>query len=300
MTRTDQRLKSGNPLTFILSHWRSLSRLAKLVIIPGLTLIWINQAQAGLLINGGFEAATNATTLSYISLNPGSTNIPGWTTANAELTWDGPLVGISPPLTAAQGSDFLDLTGLHDAPPYGAVFQTITTSVGQQYQVSFDLGSDKYYDSQYTGTFSAPVVSVSLNGVVAFSAANNFPTLTNYWQNYSFNFTATAASTTLKFTGITASRVAYIGLDNVSVTGPPAVVIVLSAPAVMNGHAQIPFTLPNTNGGMLTYELLQTPQLNGQWLTNHGAVLATNIPGYSYTFTVPTAGTDEFYRVQSP
>ncbi len=87
------------------------------------------RAHAALLVNGSFEAATNAATLSFESLSPGSTNIPGWTTTNAELTWDGPDVGISPSLTAAQGSDFLDLTGVHDSPPYGAVFQTIATTL---------------------------------------------------------------------------------------------------------------------------------------------------------------------------
>ncbi len=259
----------------------------------------IQPVHADLLVNGGFEAVTNGAALGYISLSPGSTKIPGWTTTNAEITWDGPELGISPALTAAQGSDFLDLTGVHDASPYGGVFQTMTTTIGQEYQVSFEVGSDKYYDSVYTGTFVAPEVAVSLNGVVAFSATNNFPNLTNYWQTWSFYFTADTASSTLMLTATTSSRVAYIGLDNVMVTpGSPAPVIVLSTPMVARDQAQIPFTLSGVAAS--TFELLQSPQISGPWVTNSSAVLVTNVPGAVYTFSVPTAGADEFYRVQTP
>jgi hypothetical protein len=272
---------------------------SRLVLALALVLR-IHQMHAGLIVNGSFEEATNGATLGYDSLSPGSTNIPGWTTTNAELTWDGPALGVSPPLSAAQGNDFLDLTGLHDTPPYGAVFQTITTVVGLQYQVSFEVGSDKYYDSYYTsGTFVAPSVAVSLNGSVAFTAVNDFPTATNYWQTWVFSFTASATKTILMFTGTTASRVAYIGLDNVVVTGGP-LVIVLSSPSLALGQARIPFTLPNSNGTAYTYELLQSAKVNGPWATNHSAVLMTNVPNFSYAFTVPAIGADEFYRVQSP
>ena len=271
---------------------------SKLLLALALTLR-LHQVHASLLLNGSFEAATNATTLAYLSLSPGSTNIPGWTTTNAELTLDGPLLGISPVLTAAQGSDFLDLTGTHDAPPYGAVFQTITTTIGQQYQVSFELGSDQYWDSYFTGTFAAPVVTVSVNGAVAFSATNNFPNLSSYWQTWSFYFAANGTSTTLRFTGANSDRGAYIGLDNVIVTsGSSPLVIAMSEPTVATGQAQLPFTL--TSGVASMFELLQSAQVNGPWVTNRSAMLITNVPGVSYTFTVPTAGADEFYRVQSP
>jgi hypothetical protein len=268
----------------------------KLLLALALAL-QIHLIHAGILVNGSFEAATNAATLDYISLSPGATNIPGWTTTNAELTWDGGANGLTPVLTAAQGYDFLDLTGLHDASPYGAVFQTMTTTIGQQYQVSFELGSDKYYDSYYSGTFTAPAVEVSLNGTVVFSAVNDFPTLYNYWQTWSFGFTASATNTTLMFTGANTTRIAYIGLDNVMVTYGP-LTIVLSTPTVAGGQAQIPFTL--TSGTASTFELLQSTQVNGPWVTNSSAVLTTNVPGVTYTFTAPTAGADEFYRVQSP
>lgn len=269
----------------------------KPLLLLSLALGLIQNGQAALIVNGSFEAATNAATLSAISLSSGSTNIPGWTTTNAELTWDGPNFGI--PLTAAQGSDFLDLTGVHDASPYGAVFQTISTTVGLFYDVSFEVGSDKYYDSYYTSTFTVPAVTVSLNGVAVFSANNNFPNATNYWQTWSFSFMALNTNTTLTFTGVAGGRVGYIGLDNVIVTlGGPPLVIALDQAAVAYGQAHIPFTV--TSGTASSFELLQSAQLVGPWTTNASATLTTNSPGRDYTFVAPTSGAVEFYRVQSP
>ena len=148
----------------------------RLKILLAVVLVGISRSSfAASFVNGSFEAATNPASLSYISLPSGSSFIPGWTTTNAEVTLDGPSLDITPPLTAAQGSDFLDLSGEHDASPFGAVFQRVATTPGQPYEVSFELGSDKYYDSYYTGTFTAPMVAVSLNGVLVFSATNNYP-----------------------------------------------------------------------------------------------------------------------------
>jgi uncharacterized protein DUF642 len=252
----------------------------------------IHHVHAGLLANGSFEAATNAATLDYISLSPGSTNIPGWTTTNAELTWDGPLLGtsISPTLTAAQGSDFLDLTGVHDAPPYGAVFQTMTTTIGQQYQVSFELGSDTYWDSYYGGgTFTAPVVAVSLNGVVAFSATNNFPTFNNYWQTWSFYFTAGATNTTLMFTGANTGPVAYIGLDNVMVTGigPPLVILLSAANSVV-------VSWPDTG----SYTLQTNNNLAISTWGNYSGTVTNSNGTNSITITPPTGNL--FFRLADP
>jgi Protein of unknown function (DUF642) len=250
----------------------------------------LTDARAGLVVNGSFEA-TNGTTLSYISLSSGSTNIPGWTTTNAELTWDGPEIGLTPPLTAAQGSDFLDLTGTHDASPYGAVFQNLATTIGQPYQVSFELGSDKYYDSYYSGgvTFTAPEVTVSLNGVNVFFATNNFPTLSNYWQTCSFEFTASASTTALTFTGASPARVAYIGLDNVTVTAVgPTLAIALTAPdsVLVSWLNTAGYTL-QTNNNLST----------SNWVGYSGSI--TNVAGTNRVAISPAKG-DLFFRLSNP
>jgi hypothetical protein len=251
----------------------------------------LSDARAGLVVNGSFEEATNAATLAYISLSPGATNIPGWTTTNAELTWDGPEIGLTPPLTAAQGGDFLDLTGTHDASPYGAVFQTLATTIGQPYQVSFELGSDKYYDSYYSGgvLFTAPAVTVSLNDVAAFSATNNFPTLSNYWHTWSFEFTASASNTKLMFTGVSTVRLAYIGLDNVTVTAVgPTLMIALTAPdsVLVSWLNTAGYTLQTNNSLSTT-----------NWGGYTGAI--TNITGTNRVTISPAKG-DLFFRLSNP
>jgi hypothetical protein len=251
----------------------------------------VHLVHANLLMNGSFEAATNGATLDYISLSPGSTNIPGWTTTNAEITLDGPMLvkSLNPVLSAADENDFLDLSGVHDAVPYGGVFQTVTTAIGQQYQVSFEIGSDKYWDSYYTGTFAPPVVTVSLNGVVAFSATNNFPNLSNYWQTWSFSFTASATNTTLTFTGANSSRVAYLGLDNVTLTsgGPPLEV-------ALSGTNRVVVLWPSTGG----YTLQTNNNLNASnWIGYSGTV--TNVDGTnSVSIASPTGSL--FFRLYHP
>jgi hypothetical protein len=92
--------------------------------------------------------------------------------------------------------------------------------------------------------------------------------------------------------GVITSMVATL-----TVTTPPPV-IQLGAPVVAGGCVQLFFTL--TGGSASTFELLQAAQVTGPWVTNTTAVLKTNAPGTSYTFAAPTAGMDEFYRVQSP
>jgi len=256
------------------------------------------EAQAQLVVNGSFEAATNSATLGYISLSPGSTYIPGWTTTNAELTVDGPLLGINPPLTAAEGSDFLDLTGSHDFAPYGGVFQTIATTQGQQYQISFEVGSDDYYDSFYTPTFEAPLVTLSLNGVAVFTATNNFPGQANYWQVWSFAFTASATNTTIMFTGENAARVAYIGLDNVIVTATNAPHSSLSTPTLsIQPTNQNLFTLSwvaTTNG----FTLEQNTNLaTSNWTVVTNSVISTN--SLSWIIFSPSVPVD-FFRLVSP
>ncbi len=76
----------------------------------------------------------------------GSTVIPGWTTVSEELAW------IKTPnnyagATATDGVYHLDLTGYHDAQPFGGVRQTLATVAGQKYVLSFDLGVNTTYGS---------------------------------------------------------------------------------------------------------------------------------------------------------
>jgi streptogramin lyase len=249
-----------------------------------------------LLVNGSFELGSFVNQEGAnvaMQLYPGATNILGWTvtgTAGYGLGWLGPNDNLG--LSAADGNYFLDLTGYHDSVPYNGVSQTVATTIGQRYSVSFEIGYSAAYDS------FPPAVSVAVTGQPTIT--NTFVVSgANVWETFGFSFTASAANTVLTFTGATPQNVAYIGLDHVVMwasTGPP--VIVLSAPKVAGGEVTLPFTLES--GSAATFELLQTTNLARPWVTNGSASLTITTPNVSYFFTVPTNGVAEFYRVQTP
>jgi hypothetical protein len=166
-----------------------------------------------LIVNGSFELGNFVPDANdTMSLAVGATDMTGWTVENAALAWIGP----SNPflLTASDGSYFLDLTGYHDDAPYGGVVgQAVSTTIGAQYQVSLDIGTDPAYDTAPVGV-----------QVTAGSASQTFtstPLNPNQWQTFTFDFTATSASTSISFLGEADTNQKYIGLDNVSVVEIP-------------------------------------------------------------------------------
>jgi hypothetical protein len=171
-------------------------------------------AYGNLLNNGSFEIG------SFVPSEPGSmllsvgaTDITGWTVENGGLAWDGPTNPYG--LTASDGSYFLDLSGDHDNAPYGGVLQaqTISTTIGGQYRVSLDMGTDPTYDT-------APVSVL----VTAGSASETFTSTAlshNQWETFEFDFVAASANTTISFDGQAGTNQKYIGLDNVSVVPIP-------------------------------------------------------------------------------
>ncbi|MDB6020324.1 MAG: repeat containing protein [Pedosphaera sp.] len=94
--------------------------------------------------------------------------------------------------------------------------------------------------------------------------------------------------------------VIYVAEDvnSTVVKGVAVPVIVISQPVVAAGLLQIPFRVGNA--GLPSFKLLQTGLLGAPWTTNIAAVLATNIAGTSYKFTIPKPAANEFYRIQSP
>ena len=180
------------------------------IFILGIALFGVAlPLHANLLQNGSFEIG-NFVPPSHDSmlLWPSATDITGWTVINGGLAWDGALNPYG--LSASDGSFFLDLTGDHDNVPYGGVEQTIATTVGVQYQISLDLGTDPTYDS------SVPV-SIIVNAGSATTTFTSTPTVPNKWDFFSFDFTATSSITTISLIGDLSQPEEYIGLDNVTV-----------------------------------------------------------------------------------
>jgi WD40 repeat protein len=168
-----------------------------------------------LLVNGSFEFGnfTDSAGGNTMALLPGWARITGWVVTGQpglDLEWFGSAT--SEGLTAAEGHRFLDLTGFHDHAPYDGVSQTIPTTAGQEYRVSFAVGSSEHWDGDVH-----PGVEVEVTGIkpMLWTVAD---VGTNRWETFAFTFTAVATNTTLKFTGSATNNILYIGLDNVVVT----------------------------------------------------------------------------------
>jgi len=176
------------------------------------TTLFVAQAHANLLTNGSFELGTLVNDGNHAqTFNPGPTNITGWAAVGRQVTW----IDAGNPffLTAQDGNRFLDLTAYITGAPFGGVTQSIATSPGQEYELSFYLGS-------YTQRWGGPPVSILATAGGAsqpFTVATTSTTST--WTPFSMLFTATSANTAITLTG--AAGVQYIGLDNVAVDAVP-------------------------------------------------------------------------------
>ena len=167
-----------------------------------------------LLLNGSFEFGNFKDTSGErsMSLLPGSPRITGWVVTGAsglDLEWVGATKRQG--LSGAEGNRFIDLSGFHDSAPYDGISQTIPTSVGRQYKLSFAVGSDVRWDGAVR-----PGVIVEITGVPPKSYTVS-DIGSNRWENFEFTFAASATNTTLTFSGATTNSIQYIGLDNVSV-----------------------------------------------------------------------------------
>jgi Protein of unknown function (DUF642) len=198
-----------------------VSNTTKLLAIglAAVTVLAGRQVSASVVVNGSFEDIRN-----FVPSGPGlnqdtmplpvgdGTDMPGWTVVgNSPIAWIGPTNPFG--LTASNGSYFLDLTGYSDSSPnFGGVSQTITTSPGTTYALSFDLGSSTAFNSSGTaGITSTAAVTVG-NATQTFNFTTNS---TNAWTTETMFFTATTSSTLITIQGSTGEK--YIGLDNVSV-----------------------------------------------------------------------------------
>ena len=182
------------------------SRLIQSVAAFGMLFGVTQIVHADLISNGSFESGIYAPPNNdTMSLSIGATNITGWTVVSDEIAWIGPSSPWS--LTASTGDFFIDLTGHSFGSPFGGVSQTVSTTPGQTYQLSFDLGSSNLY-----GRPSAILASAGSTSSIFTSALTGG---NSDWQSFMLLFTASSTSTTISLTGNVGQH--YIGLDNVAV-----------------------------------------------------------------------------------
>ena len=167
-------------------------------------------AYADLITNGSFESGVYAPPSNdTMSLSVGATNMTGWTVVSDAIAWIGPSNPWS--LTASTGDFFLDLTDYSFGAPFGGVSQTVLTTPGQAYQLSFDLGSSNIWGRPSAILASAGSTSGTFTS--ALTGGNSD------WQSFMLPFTASSTSTTISLAGKVGQN--YIGLDNVAVTPVP-------------------------------------------------------------------------------
>jgi hypothetical protein len=193
----------------------------------GLALIATEAGAANLVSNGDFANIdgtwTDNTGLgSNDFLTPGAVAIPGWSNVPgfANEFWVTSPNGYG--LTASPGngsSFFVDLTGQANSQPFGGLEQTISTTAGVKYTLTFALGSATTWNS---GPDAGSALTASATGTSLLASklfAAGAPTSANEWQTETLSFTADSASTTIEFLGDSANVASkYIGLDDVSVS----------------------------------------------------------------------------------
>ena len=162
-------------------------------------------AHANLLTNPSFESGAFVNEGNDTMSPPaGSTVITGWTVVTDTTAWIGPANPFN--LTANDGSFFLDLTNYQAGAPFAGMSQSISTTPGATYSLSFDLGSSTQWGVPDSLTASAAGTSQTFT-----SPATGI----NIWTHEVMQFVASSATTTVLLQG--ASGINYIGLDNADV-----------------------------------------------------------------------------------
>lgn len=155
--------------------------LQKLAVAAAVTLALVSQAQASLIVNGGFEASSSPTATP-----------PGWFNIGHS---DGVITYANFGTPAYEGLNFYDLGGYGNAngPIGDGIAQSFATVIGSIYRVTFGLSAE---NASGTETLTAAAGSASVDYVLAVDGSGVFK---RPFTTQTFDFTALAASTTLSF-----------------------------------------------------------------------------------------------------
>lgn len=164
-------------------------------------------AHAAAFTNGSFESAAVNPGGGFLSLGAGNTDISGWTVGGGGVDYIGGY------WQAADGARSIDLSLVSN----GSISQTFDTLSGVLYNVKFFLSGNP----DGPPVIKLADVQASGNALASYNfdrTGNSKPNM--LWRPYTYQFTASGASTTLTFTG--GSGTAFgAALDNVSVTAVP-------------------------------------------------------------------------------
>lgn len=177
-----------------------------------LTLTAPLPAAANLIQNGSFEDPLVPNAF-YTNFAAGSTGITGWKVVGVDTSIiDGDFTQNGITFQAQDGNQWADLAGVNSNSTLSGLTQTVTTIVGELYELSFYVGSAT--DGRF---FFPTAVDVSIDGGGRTKFSNpNAPTNALDWMRFSLQFTATSAATSLTFFNGAAANNFNSAFDNVS------------------------------------------------------------------------------------
>lgn len=188
----------------------------KFLVAACLGLSAIAPANANLVTNGGFEDVVLPTGTSFVTLGAGSPALTGWTIL-------GSVDHIRDYWVPSEGAQSIDLNGFGLV---GTISQTFATTVGQPYELTFDMAGNPDF-----GSVKSLLVQIdSVAQLFSFDSTGQSHGAMG-WITHSLVFTATDVLTTLMFQSLTfdfpaippIERVFSFGpaLDNVAVNAVP-------------------------------------------------------------------------------
>lgn len=173
-------------------------KFSKSLLATVLAVVGLSAQAVELVNNGSFESYSGNPFTGYVTVGNGSTAITGWTVGGTSVDV------ISGAYGAISGNS-IDMLG---SPGPGSLSQTLTTTVGQTYQLSFDLS---YNGGSYKN------IGFSFGGITGTATATSatFP-----FYHFTGNYLASTGNTLLSFAS-TGTGNSGVVLDNVSVTAVP-------------------------------------------------------------------------------
>jgi hypothetical protein len=220
--------------------------VCRVIVLIAVSLLWVAPALANnILVNGSFESPVVnpawhcgpfADCAGYHNAVDGNDYIGAWLllpntpTENgyAAVMVTGPTyhetdnyTGAHLNFTPQDGNQALDLTGEGNQGTWNGVKQTVATSPGQTYYLTFYLGHQWGLAPGYEVSPAAVTLYVNGDSVGLFTNSRNDRIDDITWLFESYTFTADSNWTTIAFQNATDSHNQYAGLDNVSLAQVP-------------------------------------------------------------------------------
>lgn len=226
--------------------------------IPAVAMLWIglyalpaSADSLNLLVNGSFEnpsvpggssCGPYLNCLGFHNGVAGNDNIAGWQligkggvdsdgnpisgapatimVLNASYTEPDGGSGLTLNFHPQDGLQSVDLTGEGNQGTTNGIKQSVTTTPGSVYDLSFWLGHQ--YSSAPGYTLGPSSMAVYIDGTLVGTYDNSLNTFEDVtWTPFSYKFTAASPSTVVAFLNNTSAGNNYAGLDNVSLTSVP-------------------------------------------------------------------------------